>query len=125
MGANLSSDDVFNTRFSADFNYLFGSKESTDKKDDVLINAIQTSPSNRDIRVHTKLDIAATTTNCSFIPDGILQLECDEVVDTGMAILFENNHISVIYKLSEGGYESYTPADQEYEKYYVLHFIAP
>ena len=125
VGANLSSDDVFNTRFSADFNYLFGSKESTDKKDDVLINAIQTSPSNRDIRVHTKLDIAATTTNCSFIPDGILQLECDEVVDTGRAILFENNHISVIYKLSEGGYESYTPADQEYEKYYDLHFIAP
>tara|TARA_B100001093_G_scaffold507751_1_gene568782 strand:- start:203 stop:1051 length:849 start_codon:yes stop_codon:yes gene_type:complete len=124
VGANLSSDDLFDTRLSADFAYLFGSKGSSDKKDNVLIDAIQTSPSNRDIRVHTKLDIATSstttsTTNCILIPNGIVQIECDEVVDNGSVILFENDDI--LGDLGSG-FTRFTIDDQEYSILYEREF---
>jgi len=57
LGANISSDEAFDTRFTADIKYRFGSNGygSPSKTEPAVMPAIQalsTTPANRDVRVH-------------------------------------------------------------------------
>jgi hypothetical protein len=55
-GVNISYDEAFNTRVSADLKVRFGGANTTRQRNAVqqlpVINAITSSPSNRDVRVH-------------------------------------------------------------------------
>ncbi|WP_236074603.1 carbamoyl-phosphate synthase [Prochlorococcus marinus] len=57
LGANLSYDEAFDTRFTADIKYRFGSNGygAPSKKEPAVMPAIQAlsaTPANRDVRVH-------------------------------------------------------------------------
>ncbi|KZR68690.1 hypothetical protein PMIT1313_02314 [Prochlorococcus marinus str. MIT 1313] len=57
LGANLSYDEAFDTRFTADIKYRFGSNSygaPNKKESDVMpvIQALSATPANRDIRIH-------------------------------------------------------------------------
>ena len=53
VGANLSYDDSFDTRFSGDFKYNFGKKADKKKEwQSPVIQALTESVKNRDVRVH-------------------------------------------------------------------------
>ena len=58
-GVNISYDEAFETRVSADLKVRFGGANTTKKRKEVqqhpVINALATSPSNRDVRVHDDL----------------------------------------------------------------------
>ena len=61
VGANLSYDQAFDTRVSADIKYRFGPNgyHSPQKKNPSVtpvIQALTATPSNRDVRVHDDLD---------------------------------------------------------------------
>ena len=55
-GVNVSYDEAFDTRISADIKVRFGGASTTAQRKDIqklpVINALTTSPSNRDVRVH-------------------------------------------------------------------------
>ncbi|WP_255439200.1 carbamoyl-phosphate synthase [Synechococcus sp. LTW-R] len=55
-GVNISYDEAFDTRVSADLKVRFGGASTTVKRKDVhrhtVINALTSTPSNRDVRVH-------------------------------------------------------------------------
>ena len=55
-GVNISYDEAFDTRVSADLKVRFGGPSTTAQRKDVqqlpVINALTSSPSNRDVRVH-------------------------------------------------------------------------
>ena len=55
-GVNISYDEEFETRVSADLEVRFGGASTTAQRKDVkqlpVINALTSSPSNRDVRVH-------------------------------------------------------------------------
>ena len=55
-GVNISYDEAFDTRVSADIKVRFGGAATTAKRKDVqqlpVINALTSTPSNRDVRVH-------------------------------------------------------------------------
>ena len=55
-GVNISYDEAFDTRVSADLKVRFGGASTTAKRKNVqqlpVINALTASPSNRDVRVH-------------------------------------------------------------------------
>jgi hypothetical protein len=55
-GANISYDEAFDTRVSADIKVRFGGASTTAERKDIqqlpVINALTASPSNRDVRVH-------------------------------------------------------------------------
>ena len=55
-GVNISYDEAFDTRVSADLKVRFGGANTTRQRNAVqqlpVINAITSSPSNRDVRVH-------------------------------------------------------------------------
>ena len=55
-GVNISYDEAFDTRVSADIKVRFGGASTTAKRKNVqqlpVINALTASPSNRDVRVH-------------------------------------------------------------------------
>jgi len=55
-GVNISYDEAFETRVSADIKVRFGGASTTAQRKDVqqlpVINALTSSPSNRDVRVH-------------------------------------------------------------------------
>ncbi len=56
IGANLSYDEAFDTRFSADMKWRFNTNGGTDKdtpKQNIAVTALTTTPSNRDVRVGT------------------------------------------------------------------------
>ncbi|WP_236069691.1 inverse autotransporter beta domain-containing protein [Prochlorococcus marinus] len=57
IGANLSYDEAFDTRFTADIKYRFGSNSyvSPSKQDSPVIQALSSTPKNRDIRLHDSL----------------------------------------------------------------------
>ena len=61
VGANLSYDQAFSTRFSADIRYRFGSRERTDTaanrtaENYAVIRALTQAPAERDVRVHDLL----------------------------------------------------------------------
>ncbi len=55
VGANLSYDEAFDTRFSADIKWRFNTNGGLSKegsKTNAVINALTSTPSNRDVRVH-------------------------------------------------------------------------
>jgi hypothetical protein len=62
-GVNISYDEAFDTRVSADLKVRFGGASTTAKRKAVqqlpVINALTSTPSNRDVRVHD------ATTGCS------------------------------------------------------------
>ena len=55
-GVNISYDEAFNTRVSADIKVRFGGASTTAQRKEVeqlpVINALTSTPSNRDVRVH-------------------------------------------------------------------------
>ena len=55
-GVNISYDEAFETRVSADLKVRFGGASTTAQRKDVhklpVINALTSTPSNRDVRVH-------------------------------------------------------------------------
>ena len=57
-GVNISYDEAFETRVSADIKVRFGGASTTAKRKEVqqlpVINALTSTPSNRDVRVHDK-----------------------------------------------------------------------
>ena len=57
-GINISYDEAFNTRVSADIKVCFGGASTTAAKkkkwENPTINALTASPKNRDVRVHDK-----------------------------------------------------------------------
>ena len=61
LGANLSYDEAFDTRFTADIKYRFGSNGygAPSKSEPAVMPAIQAlsaTPANRDVRVHDKVN---------------------------------------------------------------------
>ena len=58
-GVNVSYDEAFDTRVSADLNVRFGGASTTAKRKAVqqqpVINALTSTPSNRDVRVHDRV----------------------------------------------------------------------
>ena len=76
VGANLSSDSAFKSRFSADIKWRFNTNGGPGKetpKTNAAVNALTSTPSNRDVRVHDWL--------CGDVPErnrGFLwAVECD------------------------------------------------
>jgi hypothetical protein len=55
-GVNISYDDAFDTRVSADIQVRFGGASTTAQRKEVqqlpVINALTSTPSNRDVRAH-------------------------------------------------------------------------
>ena len=90
---NLSHDNLFDTRLSANFNYQFGSRGAFDKKDDLLFNEIQASPVNRSVRVHSRLDIEPTETV------GVVDLSGNNLINgldlSGNNILIPSNNFDI------------------------------
>jgi hypothetical protein len=58
-GVNVSYDEAFDTRVSADLKVRFGGASTTAKRKEVqqlpVINALTSTPSNRDVRVHDQI----------------------------------------------------------------------
>jgi hypothetical protein len=78
VGANLSYDDAYQTRFSADLKYRFGvaSKSiKTEKKswDQPTIKALSETVRHRDVRVHDK-----SNSNCDFLCTGTAKQNCSD-----------------------------------------------
>ena len=70
LGANLSYDEAFDTRFTADIKYRFGSNGygSPSKSEPAVmpaIEALSTTPANRDVRVHDDCWICSYATPAS------------------------------------------------------------
>ena len=69
VGTNLSYDDAYKTRFSADIKWRFNtnggpSKEKT--KANAAINALTITPGNRDVRVHDTYDMCMADPSCKW-----------------------------------------------------------
>ena len=68
LGTNLSYDSAFKSRFSADIKWRFNTSGGPGKeqpKTNAAIDALTSTPSNRDVRVHDNL----SHTWCSKDPD--------------------------------------------------------
>ena len=80
IGANLSYDQAFNTRFSADLKYRFGSNgygAPSNKRawETPVIQALSSTVKNRDVRVHDDgctASFSVTVCNVGLLPDGWL-----------------------------------------------------
>ena len=73
VGANVSYDEAFDTRVSADFKYQFRfNGKGRNKTQPNVIKALSASPSNRDVRVHDKFIIYHQNS------DGITCVFCEE-----------------------------------------------
>jgi hypothetical protein len=79
LGANLSYDQAFDTRFSADLKYRFGSNGfGSPKKQRPIVTqvtqALSATPANRDVRVHDTDGVISQSTGggdqCSTTPFG-------------------------------------------------------
>jgi hypothetical protein len=60
LGTNLSYDDAFKSRFSADIKWRFNTNGGPGKqqpKTNAAVEALTSTPSNRDVRVHDELEI--------------------------------------------------------------------
>ncbi len=76
-GVNLSYDQAFNTRFSADLKYRFGANgcgtQSIRRRQPVVMSVIQalsSTPSNRDVRMHDDAVVLGTGNNIEIIGSG-------------------------------------------------------
>jgi len=71
-GVNISYDEAFETRVSADLKVRFGGASTTAKRKEVqqlpVINALTSTPSNRDVRVHDGCGIGALQVGLLFVP---------------------------------------------------------
>ena len=92
LGANLSYDEAFDTRVSADLKVRFGGASTTaQRKEEVqqlpVINALTSTPSNRDVRVHDKEEVV-----CLYSKDvyGLWTCLLYGVVTTGQSLNSEN-----------------------------------
>ena len=60
-GVNISYDEAFDTRVSADLKVRFGGASTTAQRKEVqqlpVINALTSTPSNRDVRVHDRINM--------------------------------------------------------------------
>ena len=84
VGANLSYDQAFDTRVSADIKYRFGANgygaPSIRKQQPVVmpvIQALSTTPANRDVRVHDLNTCELALIACALIGCENYGLECD------------------------------------------------
>jgi hypothetical protein len=80
-GVNISYDEAFETRVSADIKVRFGGPSTTAQRKEVqqlpVINALTSAPSNRDVRVH---DACPPGWEYEWIPMGFLH-QWDDCVD--------------------------------------------
>ena len=61
VGANLSYDDAFDTRFSAEFKYNFGNKNAQKKEwETPIIESLSESVKHRQVRIHDGLNCTAS-----------------------------------------------------------------
>ena len=75
IGANLSYDEAFDSRFSADIKWRFNASGGPGKeqpKANAAINALTSTPSNRDVRVHDEFcdqnfDSTISRAECGFV----------------------------------------------------------
>ena len=71
-GVNISYDEAFDTRVSADLKVRFGGASTTAQRKEVqqqpVINALTSSPSHRDVRVHDPLP--AVEPGCTLTEEG-------------------------------------------------------
>lgn len=71
-GVSISYDEAFDTRISADIKVRFGGASTTAQRKDIqqlpVINALTTSPSNRDVRVHDADECPKRTAEIHKIP---------------------------------------------------------
>ncbi len=67
-GVNISYDEAFDTRVSADIKVRFGGPSTTaakkKKRENPTINALTSTPSNRDVRVHDFHPVSSCETHC-------------------------------------------------------------
>jgi hypothetical protein len=67
-GVNLSYDEAFDTRVSADLKVRFGGASTTAQRKEVqqqpVINALTSTPSNRDVRVHDRCFLTPVAVEC-------------------------------------------------------------
>ena len=72
-GVNVSYDEAFDTRVSADLKVRFGGASTTVQRKEVqqlpVINALTSTPSERDVRVHDLVDCILTL-GLSYLFDG-------------------------------------------------------
>jgi hypothetical protein len=72
-GVNISYDEAFDTRVSADLKVRFGGAATTAQRKEVqqlpVINAITSTPSNRDVRVHDMHHYPYPHHRCPYIGD--------------------------------------------------------
>ena len=105
-GVNLSYDEAFDTRVSADIKVLFGGSSTTAAKkkkwENPTINALTASPKNRDVRVHDRVIFsqrstkptgtrAATAKKCAAGMEGKLYWgtqDCYELLRTKMGYYY-------------------------------------
>jgi len=62
IGTTISYDNIFETRILGNIKYIFGSQSQhqDNHQKDLLIDSIHASPTNRDARIHTKLNVIET-----------------------------------------------------------------
>ena len=77
LGANLSYDEAFDTRFTADIKYRFGSNgygapSSKKKWKTPAIEALSATPANRDVRVHDSCTPCSVIGNTLCTPCSVL-----------------------------------------------------
>ncbi|MDA7677506.1 carbamoyl-phosphate synthase [bacterium] len=76
-GVNVSYDEAFDTRVSADLKVRFGGASTTAQRKAVqqlpVINALTSTPSNRDVRVHDDLYCGGTPSNRAAKSDSCLE----------------------------------------------------
>ena len=86
-GVNISYDQAFDTRVSADIKIRFGGSKATEKRKEVqslpVISSLMSSPGNRDVRVHDSCrreSIGVTSDKCARQRelDSFLKEKCGE-----------------------------------------------
>ena len=92
-GVNISYDKAFDTRVSADIKVRFGGAATAAKRKEVqqlpVINALTSTPSNRDVRVHDKFCWQA------FVPIAGLMSPC---VDKAFKYVFSSKPGGIFHK---------------------------
>ncbi len=114
-GVDISHDEAFDTRISADIKYRFGGPNTTAERKEVqeqpVIMALTSSPSNREVRVHDQpwwawaLEIGGgiALVGCIVATEGACAALLPEVVDEEGAVAFEG----VVSSMDEEGIADY------------------
>ena len=114
-GVDISHDEAFDTRISADIKYRFGGPNTTAERKEVqeqpVIMALTSSPSNREVRVHDQpwwawaLEIGTgiALVGCIVATEGLCAGVLPEVVDEEGAVAYEG----VVSSMDEEGIADY------------------